>query len=146
MENSIENQIKGKKTIGSGASRIVYDLGNGSVLKVAKSKNGIKSNMIEVTTYHSSPSPIRKHLAQIIEYENEYRWLIMKKYNQNFPDHKECKQKLYELRATFREYGIIPYDIVKSMGNPNYDNLRVEENGKIIVIDYGDFRFRRNSW
>lgn len=34
--------------IGSGAKRLVYDLGNGTVLKVAKSKNGIRNNGTEI--------------------------------------------------------------------------------------------------
>ncbi|MGD8190665.1 hypothetical protein ACQCN2_11865 [Brevibacillus ginsengisoli] len=144
-ENSIENQIKGMKAIGRGAFRIVYDLGDGYVLKVARSKRGIKVNAREVTIYHSSPSPVRKHLAEIIEYENEYRWLKMKKYTQKFPKDREFKQKLYELGVAFKENGIIPLDISKFKSNPISRNLRIDENGEIVVIDYGNFKVRQKN-
>lgn len=144
MKKYIENNIKGKKVIGTGSRRIVYDLENGSVLKVAKTPiYGIKSNNREVITYTLSPFSVRKHLAKIIDYENEYGWLITKKYNRNFPNSKEYKRKLYELRTLFRKNGIIPYETVNNQGEPNFQNLRLDKNGEIIVIDYGNFRFLR---
>lgn len=42
--------IKGRKFIGLGSRRIVYDLGNSKVLKVAKTTYGIKSNIRKVRT------------------------------------------------------------------------------------------------
>jgi hypothetical protein len=74
MKKSIGNIIKGKKVIGSGVRRLVYDLNNGYVLKVSKSEYGVKSNKREVITYASSPFHVRKHLAKILDYENESRW------------------------------------------------------------------------
>lgn len=37
----LKRLLKGKKVIGIGTRRIVYDLRNGKVLKIAKSKFGI---------------------------------------------------------------------------------------------------------
>lgn len=129
----------GKKTIGVGARRIVYDIGNGQVLKVAKSKYGIKSNRKEVILFNSSSSEVRKLLGEIIDYEHKYQWVKMKKYKRDFPPLKEYKRKLYQLRAIFHKNGIIPYEILGNNGKPNYNNLRLKDNGAIVVIDYGNF-------
>jgi hypothetical protein len=137
--NMAINKIKGKKIIGSGARRIVYDLGNGYVLKVAKSKYGIKSNKREVITFNSSPVQVKKWLGEITDYDYKYHWLTMKKYIQKFPHLKEYKRKLYHLRRISRSYGIIPYEVVSRKGEPNFQNLRLKKNGEIVVIDYGNF-------
>jgi hypothetical protein len=138
--NMAINKIKGKKMIGSGARRIVYDLGNGYVIKVAKSKYGIISNKREVITYKSSPVPVKKWLGEITDYDYKYHWVTMKKYNQKFPHLKKYKQKLYQLRRLFRNNGIIPYEVVSRKGAPNFQNLRLKKNGEIVVIDYGNFK------
>jgi hypothetical protein len=145
MNNDIKKLIEGKKIIGEGARRLVYDLGNGNVLKVAKltSKNGIRSNKREIKAYNSSPSHIKKYLAAIREYDNEYLWLIMKKYNVHFPKSKKYNQILHKMRTKFREKGIIPYEVVNRQGKANFQNLRLKNNGKIVVIDYGNFKFCR---
>ena len=132
-----------RKMIGSGARRIVYDLGNGYVIKVAKTKYGIQSNKREVRTYESSPASIKKLLGKITDYEKKYNWIKMKKYTRKFPHQKGYRRKLYRMRNVLRNYGIIPYEVLSSRGLPNYRNLRLKQNGSIIVIDYGNFRFRR---
>lgn len=135
------NQINRKNVIGIGARRIVYDLGNGTVKKIAKTNYGIKSNKREVITYRSSSPSIRKHLASIIDFENGFKWIIMVRFNRRLPESKEYKKKLYELRAKFRKNGIYPYEILTRQGRPNYQNVRLKQNGEIVVIDYGNFRF-----
>jgi hypothetical protein len=134
---------KRKKFIGLGARRIVYDLGNGYVLKVARSKYGIRSNKREVITFYSSQYPVKKRLGQVIDYDYRYRWVKMKKYYRKFPRLKRYKRKLYRLRRLFRNYGIMPYETVSRKGSPNFQNLRLKNNGEIVVIDYGNFRYRR---
>jgi hypothetical protein len=138
-----KSQIKGRKIIGEGARRIVYDLGDGYVLKVAKSKYGIKSNKREVITFNSSSARVKKLLGEITYYENKYHWVTMKKYTRKIPHLKKYKRKLYRLRRKFRKYGIYPYEVVSRNGKPNYQNLRLKKDGRIVVIDYGNFRFRR---
>lgn len=138
-----QNLIKGKKIIGSGYRRIVYDLGNGNVIKVAKSTSGFISNKSEVIIYHSCPAPVKQLLGEIIDYDNKYRWVKMKKYHHKLPHLTKYKQKLYKLRRLFLKYGIIPYEVTGRSGRPNYQNLRLKANGEIIVIDYGNFKFRK---
>ncbi|SDO85492.1 hypothetical protein SAMN04487897_12466 [Paenibacillus sp. yr247] len=138
----INKMIRQAKIIVTGSKRIVYDLRNGYVLKVAKSKYGIISNKREVFTYTTAPSCIKKHLANILDHGNEYGWIIMKKYKPNLPKSKGYyKRKLFKLRAKFRKNGIIPYEVVNYQGYPNYHNLGLRSNGEIIVIDYGNFKF-----
>ncbi len=92
MRKSIRKLIKGKKPIGAGARRIAYDLENGYVLKVGRSDRAIKYNQREVRMYKLCPSPVRKHLANIIKHRK--RWLIMKKkYDRPFPVTEEYAQK-----------------------------------------------------
>ncbi|MCZ8517198.1 hypothetical protein O9H85_33590 [Paenibacillus filicis] len=131
MRKSIRKLIKGKQVFGEGASRIVYDLGNGYVLKVAKSKKAIKYNKREIRIYKSVPSTIKKHLAEIIHYGRS--WLIMKKYDRKFPKSRQYVSKLNTLKSKFRKNGITPFDITR-------DNLRLNTSGKIKVIDYGNFK------
>lgn len=139
MGKYIRHIIKSNKIIGSGAKRIVYDLGNNTVLKVAKSKKGIRNNEMEVAIYKSSPYPIKKHLGQIIKYGDT--WVIMKKYSRRFPKSKKYRSIFMRMQTRFKKYGIIPDDLVSRRdGKPNLKNLRLNQNKDIIVIDYGDFR------
>jgi hypothetical protein len=142
-EAAINRVKRGKKVIGLGSRRIVFDIGNGSVLKVAKTKYGIISNKREVATYQSSVSTVKKHLAKIIDYSKTYRWVVMEKHARHFPKSITFKRKLRKLRNHFRKNGIVPYEILSNSGKPNYNNLRKKRNGMIVVIDYGNFRFRR---
>jgi integrase len=143
MNENIKKMIKGKKIIGVGSRRVVYDLGNRYVLKVAKSKYGVTSNRKEINIYKASPSPIRKYLATIKKYGSG--WVVMKKYSRNFPKSKEYEQKLYKLKSKFRENGITPFEIFSTFHKkPNWENVRLKPNGEIVVIDYGNFEYRHN--
>ncbi len=134
----MKKNIKKMKVIGVGKWRLVLDLGHRRVIKVAKSKNGISSNKKEVIVYKSAPSRIKKHLGTITKYGDGYRILVMKKYNQMFPRSKKYKRKLFALRSTFMRNGIIPHDL-------NSNNLRLKNNGLIVIIDYGNFENRRKK-
>jgi hypothetical protein len=134
--------VKSSKVIGSGRTRVVYDLGNGYVLKVAKNKAGVSSNKNEFLLFHSKEfAPIRQHLAEIKQYGSH--GLVMKKYTQPFRMTKKYIQKFIELRSKFKKNGIIPCDIwSRTHKGPSLTNLRLNHLGEIIVIDYGAFKFR----
>ena len=131
-----------KHNVWQGANRIVYDIGNRSVLKVAKSKSGIKSNKTEVRMYSSSPYQLTKYLGRILEYHNRYHWIIMKKYSQKIPESREYKRKLSKVRTIFKKHGIFPLDTL-TRGKPKQKNLRLKRNGRIALIDYGHFKYFR---
>ena len=133
--------IQGKNIIGLGSRRVVYDLGNGYVLKVAKSKYGVKSNKKEVTICMTSPTDIKKHLGHILKHDDRYNWIIMKNYKTNFRRNKENMKKFLDMKGKFRKNRIIPYEISGRDG-PNYQNLRLNSDGEIIVIDYGNFKYQ----
>lgn len=141
LDKNIKKMIQGKNIIGLGSRRVVYDLGNGYVLKVAKSKYGIKSNKKEVTICMTSPSEIKKHLGHILKHDDRYNWIIMKNYNINFRKNKETMKKFFNMKGKFRRNRIIPYEISGRDG-PNYQNLRLNSAGEIVVIDYGNFKYK----
>jgi|GEM_PF-2343730 len=142
LEKRVKRWMKKKREISSGQNRSVYDLSNGCVLKVVKSKAGIGHNLREIKIYKSSDSSIRKHLAEIKDYGS--LWLIMKKYDRKFPkSSKTYRKKLKKLKSKFKKKGIDPKDMFNRNNNPKTKNLRLNADGRIIVIDYGDFKFKK---
>jgi hypothetical protein len=151
MNPYMKRKIKGKKFIGSGVTRVVYDLGNGYVMKIAKSKKGIKCNKREVDMYKSSLKPIRKYFAKIIDYDTDYRWVTMKKYDRKFRNSPINRRLLMKLVKKFLDNGIIPSKGTGQYYKPYALNLRLKKHlrlkrsKQIVVIDYGGFRFRRKK-
>ncbi|MBM7587450.1 hypothetical protein JOC86_004023 [Bacillus pakistanensis] len=120
------------KIIGHGVFRIVYDLNNGYVLKVAIRRKGLGCNETEMKTYRNSPTHLRKHLCPVKEYG--HGWIIMKKMDRLSPMmEKSHKHKISEIKSEFLQHGIIPKDIKE-------ENIALSNEGEIIVIDYGHFR------
>ncbi|MGK5508650.1 hypothetical protein ACSNN6_28340 [Brevibacillus formosus] len=132
-----------KKNIGSGVYRDVYDIGNGLVLKVAKSKYGRCCNKKEVKMYMSSPYSVRKHLGRILEFDRDFSSIKMIKYVRKFPLSKIYRRKLMKTIAYFRNHGILPFDVITGKGKPRVNNLRLKRDGNIVFIDYGNFLYRR---
>lgn len=132
-----------RKTIGSGVYRNVYDIGYGYVLKVAKSEYGKRCNWKEVYLYGTAPCYVRRHLGKILDYHRNYSWIMMKRYRNQFPATRSYRRKLHRVSANLRKYGIYPFDVVTVAGKPKRKNLRINPNGKIVFIDYGNFRDRR---
>lgn len=135
--------------LGSGLSRVVYDLRNGYVLKIAKAnKTGVASNRTEVILYQSALKEVKKYLAKISDYDAKYRWLVMKKYNRPFPNTPEYRRKLKKLVETLRRHGIYPSKRMLRNGQPppvnmRFKHLRLKRNKQIVVIDYGGFQVKR---
>ncbi|MBE5961852.1 MAG: hypothetical protein E7256_10830 [Lachnospiraceae bacterium] len=63
-------------TLGTGSGRIVYDLNNGYVAKVAKNEKGFAQNKVEYRIYMSSENPL---LAEIVYCTSDYKIVIMRK-------------------------------------------------------------------
>lgn len=142
LSEYMTSRLRGKKFIGAGGTRSVYDLGNGSVLKAAKSRVGIQCNRMEVNLYQSTSWPLRKYLARIIDYDKEYRWLIMKKYDRKFPNTPEYRRKLKLVIGKFMSQGILPSKGVRRYVRPYAPNMRLKRNKQIVIIDYGGFKYR----
>jgi hypothetical protein len=140
MESYWNLKQNAKSYIGSGAWRDVYDLGDGYVIKFAKSERGIRCNRREVRLYRSLPTRLKKYLGRIKGHGKGYGWIIMRYHWREFPKRLRYRRRLSRIRMLFRRYGIHPYETVaKINGEPNYQNLRVKRTGRIVVIDYGNF-------
>ncbi|MFY4773715.1 hypothetical protein [Metabacillus sp. RGM 3146] len=113
-----------------GTNRNVYDLNNGTVLKVALSELGYKSNETEAQIYRSCNEDVKAHLCPIIE--SGHGWIIMKKMSRPVPQSLSYVWKLVELQMKFLMKGIIPIDLT-------IDNAALSENDDIVVVDYGLF-------
>lgn len=76
--DELRKKVKNKeyKLIGSGSSRLVYDLNNGYVLKVAKDIRGLNQNEAENKIYQSCKSTF---FAEIIEVSENNVFLVMPK-------------------------------------------------------------------
>lgn len=120
------------KIVGSGRHRIVYDLRNGYVIKVAISRRGLKNNKTEFKLYTRCSSNLRKYLCPVAEYG--YGWVVMKRMKPLDGLNEEYDKKLSRIKRKFLRKGIDPHDL-------KCENLAYSKHIKrIIVIDYGGFR------
>ena len=126
------------KCIGSGKHRIVFDIGNGHVLKVARVKKGIKCNKNEVVLYKRVTSSLRKHLSKIVDHG--YGWVVMKKITKKMPrGSNDYKKKAYKVYRKFKDHGMkINDNIYKNSRSPNRANVRISKHGRVVLIDYAN--------
>lgn len=143
--NIAKNVLKLKyKIIGNGHNRIVYDLKNGNVLKVAISNLGLRNNKIEFRIYRKCPGHLRKYLCPVKK--KGRGWIVMRKIETKVPVNKRYDTQIDQLRQRFIEAGIKPEDMM------NRANLALSKDRQIIVIDYGNFSimkqkfYFRNHW
>ncbi|MGG3888373.1 hypothetical protein [Metabacillus fastidiosus] len=141
-----ENLDKGQRTnkakdilnlkypiLGVGNRRIVYDLNNGCILKIPTIDEGLKNNKNEYKIYKNCPAVLKKHLCPVEEFE--HGWIVMRKMTVRMQRNDSYKQKSAILRDDFMRFGIIPKDMKRI-------NVRLSDEGELIVIDYGSFIMR----
>lgn len=129
--------------IGTGYHRFVYELPNQHVLKLAITLRGIKSSSTEANLYKIIPEPLKNSLAEVKE--QGHGWIIMKKMDHLVPETEENKEKILKLHKEFINTGITPEDIVDGKERPKWKNIRLNEEGQISIIDYGNFSFRNKA-
>lgn len=112
-------------------------MGNGFILKVAITLLGIKNNEKEAEIYNIAPVSLKNHLAAVKE--QGHGWIIMKKMDHVVPRTKKNRAKILQLIKNFFEIGIEPHDIFIKRKGIHWSNVRINEAGKIIVVDYGNF-------
>ncbi len=137
--NQISLNIKRRyyKFIGIGSGRIVYDLENGYVVKVAKNNKGIAQNKAE---YKISLSDNTNLFAKILGASENFKYLVMEKAVRIKDIYYVCKyfnvrnnKELYqvkELQNISSKYGLLLGDLRRSV---NWGLL----NGRPVIIDYG---------
>ena len=125
------NTLKFKyKMIGNGCNRIVYDLDNGYILKIALSDVGIIGNANEAYLYNNCNEEVKKYLCPVEEFGSG--WIIMKRMETNASQAIMEYTRLIELELIFLSYGIIPTDL-------RLANVAYSEDNEMVVIDYGLF-------
>lgn len=123
--------------IGSGKHRIVFDLGNGNILKVPRTEKGIRCNNNEIELYQSAPPELRKHLCKIKDYGPG--WVVMKKMDKSIKQNETTKAEVYRIYNEFCQNGVRISDIVnKRSGNPKRNNLRLSKKHGVVIIDYAN--------
>ncbi|MBM7692021.1 hypothetical protein JOC77_001448 [Peribacillus deserti] len=118
------------KMIGSGLNRMVFDLDNGYVLKVAFSGIGLISNKQEYNLYHSCKEEVRQFLCPVFEMGEG--WIIMKKMDRKASMTSQHLLNLIAMRSKFYRNGILPVDL-------RFGNVALSQENKMLVIDYGLF-------
>lgn len=123
--------------IGSGSGRQVFDLGNGSVVKVARNAKGIAQNKAE---YQISSTGNNALFAKVLQVSSDFQLLIMEKAVVlqhispvwryfHVHDNKELLQ-VRELREIARMHHLLLPDLRR---HQNWGQL----NGRPVIIDYG---------
>ncbi|MGE8078851.1 hypothetical protein [Peribacillus loiseleuriae] len=126
-----KNILKFKyKMIGHGYNRIVYDLNNGYILKIALSEIGLIGNANEAYLYNNCNEEVQKYICPVKEFGSG--WIIMKKMDTNVSHEIMEYAKLIELELIFLSYGIIPIDL-------RLANVAISEDNEMVAIDYGLF-------
>lgn len=125
------------KYLGSGSGRIVFDMGNGNVIKMAKNKAGIAQNISE---YRISSIDHSKLFAKVRQASNDFKLLIMEKADRvkelsyvlkyfNFSSKNDMISSK-ELQHIKRNYNLLLNDLYKKT---SWGTI----NGRPVIIDYG---------
>jgi len=123
--------------LGAGKHRIVYDLGDGRVLKVALVPKGIECNAREESLYRKAPPELRKHLCPVLAAGPG--WLVMKKMTRKVPNAQRYVRKLRRILERSESAGVRISDIFnRRTGNPRRGNIRLSKSGRIVLIDYAN--------
>jgi hypothetical protein len=125
------------KYLGTGSGRIVFDLENGYVVKVARNKKGIAQNEAEYKIALEDESGLFAKIANVSE---RFSLLIMEKAKRIYDIsvvwkyfHVRSNRELYhlsELQDICKKYNLEIKDFGRAVNWGQID-------GKIIIIDYG---------
>lgn len=122
------------KRLGSGSSRIVYDLNDGNVIKVAKNDKGFDQNMVEYTLFNSN-----NYFATVVDASTNYKYLIMTKADRilrgpkqlrtahNCKTDNELREKLFNFAV---DYDLIIGDLMKPSSWGIFGNTP-------LLVDFG---------
>lgn len=103
--------------VGEGQNRIVYDLGDDKVLKVAKSETGALANLNEINLFNKLRNRRCKiHINHIYDADENAYWYVAEKINMSFEADSQC-------------YKMIPF--------MNFGGLQsgYNTNGELTIVD-----------
>ncbi|WP_409305795.1 hypothetical protein [Peribacillus sp. SCS-155] len=118
------------KIIGKGCNRIVYELNDQFVIKIAISVLGIENNLYEHLLFKYCPPPIRHYFCPIIE--KGEGWIIMKKMMNCVPEGEPFDTKINKMIENLQNGGIEAKDLKRG-------NMALSKSGEIVLLDYGNF-------
>lgn len=137
--SEVESNVSKKKYrfLGEGSGRVVYDLDNGYVVKIAKNAKGIAQNKAEYNISLNSQSDI---LAKVTSASKGFKYIIMEK-----------ADKIKNLNPVFNYFKVKninrlrKLEVLKDFSvnhHLNYADLSIPSswgliNGIPVVIDYG---------
>lgn len=138
FEQMVTNLMrKDYKYINSGSGRLVFDLGNGYVVKVAKNQKGLAQNETE---YRIASKDDTHLFARILDVSEDFKYLIMEKAEKiksiSYVWHYfnvKSNRRLYqieELRDIASRNNLVLLDFGRSA---NWGKV----NDKPVIIDYG---------
>lgn len=125
------------KYIGDGSGRVVFDMKNGYVVKVAKNMAGIAQNKAE---YKISKNDKSRIFAEVVQASDDYYFIIMKKAEKvnnmyyvwlyfNAWNERDFLRR-YEIQEVRNKYNLLLGDLKKKSSWGIVD-------GKAVIIDYG---------
>ena len=132
------NVNRGKyRYLGKGSGRIVYDMGNGRVIKAAKNRKGFAQNIEEYSIAQVDDSGL---FARVLNVSDDYRFLIMDKAERikdisyvwkyfRVSNNKELFQ-IKALRELSEKYDLLIWDFGRAANWGFID-------GRPRIIDYG---------
>lgn len=123
--------------IGIGSGRIVYDLGNGYVVKKAMNKRGLAQNKAEFRISAAGRSPL---IANILSVSMDYKYLIMEKAGKILSVDMVCRyHNVGSLKELFRKKYFSEFIHNNKLLLP--DLYRKSSwgiiNGRPVLVDYG---------
>lgn len=123
--------------IGKGSGRIVYDLGNGKVVKCARNSKGIAQNIEE---FHIAAEEHSGLFARVYAISEDHRYLIMDKAfrikNISFVwkyfqvRNNEELYQVDQIKNMKEKYNLLVRDLGRAV---NWGQI----NGRPVIIDYG---------
>lgn len=116
--------------LGQGVSRRVYDLGDGTVLKVGTGSDFAGTNLSEAEQWRKvEGTQWEEHFAEVLAVADDGSWLIMRAVERTFVNDRSAWSEWY------REVGSELTHSLK-VGDLHYGNVGVTVQGQIKVIDY----------
>lgn len=73
------------ESIGQGAGREAFDLGDGYILKIAKNSDGLKQNVRETSFFRNIPDELTDRVPKILEADPDGKWLVAERVDPYVP-------------------------------------------------------------
>lgn len=123
------------QAIGKGSARTVYDLGNGRVVKAARSRRGLAQNEVEYWIALNDDSGL---FAHVIAASGDFRYLVMEKANRindisyvwEYFQVRNNRELLQRISRVTSKYNLMLWDFGRAV---NWGLI----NGRPVIIDFG---------